>query len=47
MRGWKYDLIALFIVSVMAVVWVFSVRWFFELVIASDCPDWVKYLILG
>lgn len=42
----KYDFIALLIIAAMMVGMVFLARWHFTAVLASDFPDWVKYLLL-
>ena len=42
----RYELIALLIVIVMFAVCILFARWYFGAVMASDFPDWVKYLLL-
>lgn len=42
----KYKFIAWLIIAATFVVAIFFAKWYFNAVIASDFPDWVKYLLL-
>lgn len=42
----KYEFIALLIIVAVFVAAIFFAKWYFGAVMASDYPDWVKYLLL-
>jgi hypothetical protein len=42
----KYEFIALLIFVAVCVAAIFFAKWYFDAVLASDYPNWVKYLLL-
>ena len=46
MKDWMYNLIAFLIVVAVFAGAIFFAKWWFNFVLASDYPDWVKYLLL-
>ena len=46
MKDWMAHVIAISIIIVVIVLCALLCRWWFNAVMASDYPDWVKYMLL-
>lgn len=46
MKDWMAHAIAIAVIVVVFVLCALLGRWWFNWVLASDYPDWVKYLLL-
>jgi hypothetical protein len=44
MRKWEFLVILFYLGLVVGII--FLGKWFFELIMSSDMPDWLKYMIL-
>ena len=42
----KYDVLVILSILIVLAGGIFFSKWFFEVVIESDMPDWVKYMLL-
>lgn len=42
----KFDILMFFVCLGTAVGCIFLGKWFFEVIMSSDMPDWVKYMML-
>lgn len=46
MKDWMAAVVAIAVIVVVIVLCALCARWWFHWVLASDFPDWVKYLLL-